>query len=225
MRIAIFLAQRRFHVATKSKKKITKLNAAAETLLYQLLETELGGVQVYETALRCVQNEDLREEWEKYLDETRRHVEIATSVVEDAGLDPETEHPSRRTVRMHAETLVDMMEAAIAAGDPDAAELTACECVLTAETKDHQNWELLGHLAKHMAGELADTFLEAYEEVEQQEDHHYYHTRGWSREMWMKALELPAVIPPPEEKKDVETALEAARAEASRGSAARMQPH
>lgn len=37
-------------------------------LLFQALETELGGVQVYTTALRCVENEELKEEWEKYLE-------------------------------------------------------------------------------------------------------------------------------------------------------------
>ena len=36
-------------------------------LLYQSLETELGGVQVYTTALRCAENDDLKEEWEEYL--------------------------------------------------------------------------------------------------------------------------------------------------------------
>jgi len=34
-------------------------------LLLQMLETEQGGVKVYETALRCVVNEDLEKEWEK----------------------------------------------------------------------------------------------------------------------------------------------------------------
>jgi len=33
-------------------------------LLYEALETELGGVQVYETAIRCAVNENLKEEWE-----------------------------------------------------------------------------------------------------------------------------------------------------------------
>ena len=42
-------------------------------LLYQALETEAGGVQVYETAIRCAVNEDLKEEWEKYLEQTRTH--------------------------------------------------------------------------------------------------------------------------------------------------------
>ena len=31
-------------------------------LLYQGLETEMGGTKVYETALRCAQNEELKEE-------------------------------------------------------------------------------------------------------------------------------------------------------------------
>jgi hypothetical protein len=36
-------------------------------LLYEALETEMGGVQVYETAIRCAVNEDLKEEWQRYL--------------------------------------------------------------------------------------------------------------------------------------------------------------
>jgi len=39
-------------------------------LLYQALETELGGVEIYTTALRCVVNAELKEEWEKYLEQT-----------------------------------------------------------------------------------------------------------------------------------------------------------
>jgi hypothetical protein len=40
-------------------------------LLYQALES---GVQIYSTALRCVINEDLKKEWNKYLDQTKTHV-------------------------------------------------------------------------------------------------------------------------------------------------------
>ena len=53
-------------------------------LLYQAFETELGGVSVYETALRCVQNDDLREEWEKYHKQTTQHVDIVEGVLRDA---------------------------------------------------------------------------------------------------------------------------------------------
>ncbi len=214
-------------MGTIAKKKAIKdptAQPAVKALLLQLYETELGGVQVYETALRCVKNKDLKKEWESYLEETRRHVEIAREVVEAAGLDPDVEEPSRLIVRMHAETLVNMMGSALE-DDPDSAELVACECVVAAETKDHQNWTLLGHLAKHMQGELAKILKTAVEEVEEDEDHHYYHTRGWCRELWLAALDLPAVLPPPEEEKKVSTAMAAARAEANRGPAARQQRH
>ena len=65
-------------------------------LLYQALETEQGGTQVYETALRCVQNDKLQEEWEKYLEQTRTHVQIMLGLFEAFGLDPETITPGPR---------------------------------------------------------------------------------------------------------------------------------
>ncbi len=45
-------------------------------LLYQALETEKGGVQIYSTALRCAINKDLKEEWQKYLAQTTHHVQM-----------------------------------------------------------------------------------------------------------------------------------------------------
>lgn len=48
------------------------------------------------------------------------------------------------------------------------------------------------------------------------EDHHLYHTTGWTRELWIQALGFPAVLPPPEEVKQVETAIGASRAEQAR---------
>jgi hypothetical protein len=43
-------------------------------LLYQSLETELGGFQIYTLAVECAVNEYLKEEWEKYRDQTKRHI-------------------------------------------------------------------------------------------------------------------------------------------------------
>ena len=53
-------------------------------------------------------------------------------------------------------------------------------------------------------------------EVEEQEDEHLYHTTGWCRELWIQSLGLPAVLPPPEEEKEVKTAIGAARAKQAR---------
>jgi hypothetical protein len=85
-----------------------------------------------------------------------------------------------------------------------------------AETKDHQNWELIGEVAKKATGEKKKVLSDAHDEVEDEEDEHLYHTMGWSRELWMDSLGLPAVLPPPEEEKDVKTAIGAARAKQSR---------
>ena len=105
---------------------------------------------------------------------------------------------------------------ALEAGKPDAAQIVAAECVVLAETKDHLNWELIGQLAKKLKGEEAKALKDAHEEVEEEEDEHLYHTTGWSSELWIESLGMPAVLPPPEEKKDVKTAIGAARAKQAR---------
>jgi hypothetical protein len=69
--------------------------------------------------------------------------------------------------------------------------------VVLAETKDHQNWELIGHLAEHGQGPETSALKAAFEAVEQEEDHHLYHTKGFARELWIESLGLPAVLPPP----------------------------
>jgi hypothetical protein len=191
-------------------------NEGFKALMYQLLETELGGVQVYTTALECVLDGDLRKEWQKYLAETKEHVTIARELLHDLGLDPDAEVPARVTVRTVGEGLVMAMRRALESGSPAEAELTAAECVVEAETKDHMNWELVGVLADKMKGTDAALLREAHAKVEKQEDHHLYHTTGWARELWIKALGLPAVLPPPEEEKHVETAIGAARAKNAR---------
>jgi rubrerythrin len=185
-------------------------------LLYQALETELGGTQVYKTALRCVRNDELQEEWEKYLEQTKTHVQIMGRLFETFGLDPEAMPPGRAVVRHIGQSLVKAMEMALQAGPPEAAELVACECVVEAETKDHLNWELIEVASKALKGDEARALKDAYEQVEEQEDEHLYHTTGWCRELWIASLGLPAVLPPPEEEKEVKTAIGAARAKQAR---------
>ena len=191
-------------------------NANLTDLLYQALETEQGGIQVYTTAIECALNDDLKEEWQKYLEQTRHHEQVLLGVFADLGLDPEVRPPSRDIVGGIGASLVQAMRAALENGTPEQAELVACECVVQAETKDHSNWELLEHVATHGSGRVAETLKAAVEEVEDEEDKHLYHTKGWCRELWIKSLGFPAVLPPPEEVKEVETAIGAARAEKSR---------
>jgi hypothetical protein len=119
-------------------------------------------------------------------------------------------------VRHIGESLVEAMEMALESGPPEAAELVATECVVLAETKDHLNWELIGELAKNAAKGQAKPLSSAHREVEPEEDEHLYHTAGWCRELWLLDLGLPAVLPPPEEERDVKTAIGAARAKQQR---------
>jgi hypothetical protein len=190
--------------------------AQLKELLLQSLEHERGGVIVYQTALECVINEDLEEEWEKYLGQTEKHVERLTTACEALGLDPDEMTPGRKIVQHTGKSLVVAMKMALAAADPPAAELVACECVVLAETKDHFDWELIGECAKALQGERKAALMDAYEQVEDEEDEHLYHTKGWCRELWLKSLGLKAVLPPPEEKKDVKTAIDAAKVEQER---------
>ena len=187
-----------------------------DSLLYEALETEQGGVKIYETAVRAAVNEDLREEWQEYLEQTRRHVQILEGVFESLGLDTDKQTPGRQVVNVIGEALVEAMELAQKSGPKEAAEVVAAECVVLAETKDHLNWELLGQAARKLTGAERRALESACEQVEDEEDEHLYHTSGWTRELHMQALGLPAVLPPPEEEKEVKTAIGAARAKQQR---------
>jgi hypothetical protein len=176
----------------------------------------MGGVQVYETAIRCAVNEDLKKEWEEYHEQTQKHEQIVLELFDKLGLDPKKETPGRQIVRHIGKSLVKAMEMALEAGKPEAAQIVAAECVVEAETKDHLNWELIGLLAEKTKGDEGKALKSALEQVEKEEDEHLYHTTGWTRELWIESLGLPAVIPPPEEEKDVKTAIGAARAKQAR---------
>jgi rubrerythrin len=186
-------------------------------LLCQALETELGGAKIYEAALKCATDDDLHREWEKYHKETLHHQEVLRGVFDSLGLDPDTQTPGRSGVAALGQSLVDTIEGAKKHAEPAAAQIVAAECVVLAETKDHLNWELIGYAADQLTGDAAKVLKAAHDEVEVDEDHHLYHTRGWAREMWIASMGFKAVLPPPEEVKKVESAAEAARAEHARG--------
>ncbi len=182
-------------------------------LLVQALEHERGGVKLYETALRCAISEELRHEWSRYLEQTNTHVQILEQVLQKLEIDADQPSPGRDIVRDLGEALVAALEKAEAAGNPTAAQLIACECIVLAETKDHLNWELLTKCAANLKGAQKKTLEEACEIVENQEDEHLYHSKGYCRELWLDALGLPAVLPPPEETQHVRSAISAAQAQ------------
>jgi hypothetical protein len=141
------------------------------------------------------------------------HVAALEGVCKAFALDPNQPTPGCAVVRHMGASLVEAMKMARSAGNPAAAELVACECVVIAETKDHLNWELLSKCAEQLSGDQAKALADAAAQVEDQEDEHLYHTKGWCRELWIQSLGMKAVLPPPEEQKHVKTAIGAARAE------------
>ena len=185
-------------------------------LVLQMMETERGGEQVYRAALRCALNPDLKKEWEEYLQATLTHQSVVRGLCDTLGLDPETQTPTRKVVQHIGASLVKAMQLAQKSASPAAAQLVACECVVLAETKDHANWELLGKVAQVATGPLGKALKAAHQAVEKDEYHPPYHTQGWSRELAIEALGMPAVLPPPEEVKKVESAIGASRAEQQR---------
>lgn len=185
-------------------------------LLCQALETERGGIKVYEAAIASAVHEALREEWQHYLEQTREHERIVLATLAQLKLKAEAETPGRAPVRLIGEALVKAIVVAREAATPEAAEVVAAECVVHAETKDHMNWELIGELARSLEGDVGEALQAAYDAVEDEEDEHLYHSRGWARELALAGLGLPSVTPPPEERMKVTTMIGAARAQAGR---------
>ena len=106
-------------------------------LLYQALETEKGGVQIYSTALRCAVNKDLKEEWNEYLEQTKTHVQIVTDILRALALDPDAETPGRKVVRYIGTSLVKAMEMALKSADPQAAQ-TESEEITEEDCRDRR---------------------------------------------------------------------------------------
>jgi len=187
-------------------------------LLLQALEHERGGVKIYKAAVACAVRPDLKQEWMRYLAQTEQHVIALTDVCAAFEVDPLTVTPGTKIVRENGKALLFAIESAHAAGNPQAAQLVAAECIVLAETKDHLDWELLGEVAKASSGRQQEVLMAAYERIENEEDEHLYHTQGWARELWLESLGLPAELPPGEEKLDVTSAAEAQAAKESRQS-------
>jgi hypothetical protein len=104
---------------------------------------------------------------------------VLRGLSETSELAPEEETPGRQVVRHLGKSLVKAIETSMESGEPQAAEIVACERVVLAETKDHLNWELLAQCAEKAKGEKARALKEACEEIEEQEDRRLYHSKGW----------------------------------------------
>ena len=65
-------------------KDNTLLTNHVNELLYQALETEKGGVQIYTTSLRCATNQDLKKEC-RSISSNKNHVQVLHNVLTKLG--------------------------------------------------------------------------------------------------------------------------------------------
>jgi hypothetical protein len=140
-------------------------------LLLQALETEMGGADVYRTALKCVHNERLRQEWSADLDQAEKHVRILRDACERLGLDPELDTPGRRAVRDSGRALMRSLLLALSETQVDGLDEIVCDCVALAGARDPSSWAALEH----------DEPLEL---------------ESWSRVEWLPRAELLASVMP-----------------------------
>jgi hypothetical protein len=143
----------------------TRCDDQIQELLYQALETELAGVAIYETAIRCAFQDALRREWQMHLHEVRTHVLVLLDVFDELGLDPYRSTPIRATCAYIGGSLVEAMRTAQMTEDTPAAELVATACVTLAETHDCMNWRLIAHVAQHAEGDVKRVLTAAYGKV------------------------------------------------------------
>lgn len=164
-------------------------------LLLQSLEHERGGMLLYRTAHGCALDERLCAEWEKYFDHVEKHVAVLTRVCIALGLDPGEPTPGCEAVRHLANSLAVAMQRAIAAGEPQAAQLVACECVVLARTRGRAYWELLCECSKVLGGAAGRVLAEGCTGIMQAEDEHLHRATDWCRALWRRSLGLETTVP------------------------------
>jgi hypothetical protein len=87
-------------------------------------------------------------------------------------------------------------------------ELVACQSVMLDETKHPCSWELPSRMAARALHERLGVLKGV---VEVDKEHHLHYPSGLSRESTTPALGLPAVLPPPDEGRQIESATRPAR--------------
>ncbi|MCM2550431.1 hypothetical protein [Burkholderia glumae] len=168
-------------------------------LLYQARETSLRAAAVYEAALACAARDELAEEWRAHRDAARRRAQVFGTAFDALGLDADATSHGRTAAAALGKSLLEVIAYAAQGDDRAAALRVAAECVLLIETKDQLNRTLLGIAAERITGPVAQVLKDLVEAIEADGEPRALHARGWSRELWLDALGLAAVLPPPEE--------------------------
>lgn len=157
--------------------------------LSEFLTVERGGVELYEAAIKIVRNREVKDKFREFHKQTMRHEEILTEIIEKLGGKPSYKSVGAKLAEAKAKALLKTMTDG-KAKTPAEAELNAIENIVIAETKDHADWELLGHIAHRSEdSKLSQLLKPAVAEVEDQEDEHLHWTQKKMGELALAGLE------------------------------------
>ena len=174
------------------KDYFTSTNFKRDQLMDKLSEfvtVERGGIKLYEAALKLVRNREVKDKFRIFHKQTIRHEEILTQIIQKLGGKPAYKSVGAKLAEAKANALLKTMTDT-KGKSPAEAELNAIENIVIAETKDHADWELLGHIA-HRAEDsrLSELLKPAVSEVEGQEDEHLNWTKTKMGELALAGLE------------------------------------
>jgi hypothetical protein len=167
-----------------------------EALLLQALETAIGSVRIYESAIAYSAHSSQILEWEQYLKEARCHVRALESLCEALQINVLAMAPARQVVRHISSSLVSAMDMAKPGEGSAVAQIVAGECVLLAETRNHVKWELIAQVGRHGRGHAATMLLEMHGDIRAEKNLHLASSQSWCRQLWEEALGLPAGAEP-----------------------------
>lgn len=120
---------------------------AQPALVYETLESEIGGLRVYRTALTCVRDAGLKSDWQAALGRADEHVRTLRELCPAWGLEPDCETPERMAVRLIGQCLIKAMHLSLGGGSSSTSQRVAAHCVASAESRGHLQWELLENMA------------------------------------------------------------------------------
>jgi hypothetical protein len=155
--------------------------------LSEMLAVENGGVKLYEKALSDLEHSEHEDKLNEFLQQTRRHVELCTEMLEAAGGDANYQSPGAMAAEHKAEGLISTKVPA------EMMDLNNIENLVLAETKDHWNWEMLASVAAKIGdSELKSMARKAISEVRKQEKMHL----DWNEQTLSKLAMESAMHPP-----------------------------
>jgi rubrerythrin len=148
-----------------------------------------GGIKLYEAALSKVHNREVKDKFQDFHRQTIRHEQILAEIIQKLGGDASYMSAGAKIAEAKANALLKTMSESNGMSSAET-ELNAIENIVIAETKDHADWELLGHIAHRSEdSQLSQLLKPAVSEVEKQEDEHLHWTQKKLGELSLTSLE------------------------------------